>query len=429
MVDMIGDYMYGLAKELFPINRSLTGPGVRETLRIIQREIPELKIHEVPTGTKVFDWKVPQEWSVKNAYVIGPDGEKIIDFQKNNLHLVGYSTPVQMELPLGELQKYLHSLPDQYDAIPYVTSYYDANWGFCLTHRQREVLKEGVYKVFIDSELKDGSLSYGEVFWPGETQEQIFLSTCICHPSMANNEISGPVLSTALGRWLSSLEKRHCTYRMVFIPETIGSIAYLSQHLQEIVDHTIAGFNLTCVGDDRAYSYLPSRRGDTLADRVLLHALKHHAPEFKRYSFLDRGSDERQYCAPGIDLPLVVFSRSKFFEYPEYHTSLDNLDVISPAGLSGSFSLMTKVLRSLELNKNYKATVLGEPQLGRRGLYPNLSIKGNYEAVDRHVNLLAYADGSPLLEIAEKIGAPAWELGDTVEMLVTHGLLSLDGTP
>ena len=422
----IGEYMYGLAEELFPINRSLTGPGVRETLRIIQREIPNLQLHEVPTGMEVFDWKVPLEWSVKDAYIIGPDGKKIIDFQINNLHLVGYSTPVNTELPLEELQQHLHSLPDQYDAIPYVTSYYDARWGFCLTHRQREELKEGVYRVFIDSELKEGSLSYGEAIWPGETQEQIFLSTCICHPSMANNEVSGPVLSTALGRWLQSLKKRHYTYRMIFIPETIGSIAYLSQNLQEMIDHTVAGFNLVCVGDDRTYSYLPSRNGNTLADRVLLHVLKYHYPEFKRYNFLDRGSDERQYCAPGIDLPFAVFSRSKFGEYPEYHTSLDNLDIISPSGLAGSYSVMIKVLRSLELNKKYKAAVLGEPQLGKRGLYPTLSIKGNNEAVQSQSNLLAYADGSFLLDIAETIGVPAWELADVAKILVTHGLLSIE---
>jgi aminopeptidase-like protein len=241
---------------------------------------------------------------------------------------------------------------------------------------------------------------------------------------MANNEVSGPVLATALGRWLGSLKKMRYTYRMVFIPETIGSITYLSRNLQEMKKHTVAGFNLTCVGDDRTYSYLPSRQGGTLADRVLLHVLKHHAPDFKRYSFLDRGGDERQYCAPGIDLPLAVFCRSKFGEYAEYHTSLDNLDVICAAGLAGSFGVMTKVLRSLELNKNYRATVLGEPQLGKRGLYPSISIKESYAAVERQMNLLAYADGSPLLDIAEKIGVPAWELSDTVEKLVSHGLLS-----
>lgn len=421
-----GESMYELAKELFPINRSLTGPGVRETLKIIQRELPGLKTHEVPTGTKVFDWDVPQEWSVKDAYVVSPDGEKIIDFQKNNLHLLGYSTPVQKELSLEELQKYLYSLPKQPDAVPYVTSYYEARWGFCLTHHQRQELKEGLYRVFIDSELKKGSLTYGEVLFPGETQEEIFLSTYVCHPSMANNEVSGPVLATALGRWLGCLKKRRYTYRMVFIPETIGSITYLSRNLKAMKERTIAGFNLTCVGDNRTYSYLPSRQGGTLADRVLLHVLKHHAPEFKQYSYLDRGGDERQYCAPGIDLPLAVFCRTKFRDYPEYHTSLDNMDVISPSGLAGSFAVMTKVLRTLEINKKVHATVLGEPQMCKRDLYPAISIKENYDAVERQMNLLGYADGSPLLEIAEKIGAPAWELGDTVEKLVSHGLLSLE---
>ena len=423
MKDDQGHFMYALAKELFPINRSITGPGVRETLKIIKRELPKLNIFEVPAGTKVFDWEVPKEWSVNDAYIIGPDDEKIIDFQNNNLHLVGYSVPVNTKLSLEELQRHLYSLPDQPNAIPYVTSYYNPRWGFSLTHRQRENLKEGIYKVVIDSQLKDGHLTYGEVILPGDCQEEIFLSTYICHPSMANNEVSGPVVLAALGQWLMSLDRRY-SYRMVFVPETIGSITYLSRNLSHLKEHTIAGFNLSCVGDDRTYSYIPSRNGDTLADRTLKHVLKYHAPEFKSYSFLNRGSDERQYCAPGIDLPLAVLCRSKFGEYPEYHTSLDDLSIISPSGLNGSLSAMKKILTTIELNWNYQSTVLCEPQLGKRGLYPTISVKDSYEAVKRQMNILSYADGRSLLEIAEKINAPVWELGEVITKLLEHNLLT-----
>ena len=419
-----GDLMYVLAKELFPINRSITGPGVRETLLIIKRELPELNIFEVPTGTKVFDWEVPQEWSVNDAYIVGPDGEKIIDFQNNNLHLVGYSVPINAKLPLEELQRYLYSLPEQPDAIPYVTSYYNQSWGFSLSHHQKESLKDGIYKIVIDSQLKDGHLTYGEVLVPGDSQEEIFFSTYICHPSMANNEVSGPVVVTALGQWLMSLKNRRYSYRIVFVPETIGSITYLSRNLSQLKERTIAGFNLSCVGDDKTYSYIPSRLGDTLADRTLKHVLKYHAPEFKSYSFLDRGSDERQYCAPGIDLSLAVLCRSKFREYPEYHTSLDNLSIISPSGLAGSLSVMKKVLRTIELNWNYQSTVLCEPQLGKRGLYPTISNKDSYKTIERQMNILAYADGGSLLEIAENINAPAWELGEIISKLVEHNLLT-----
>ncbi|MQF70506.1 DUF4910 domain-containing protein [SAR202 cluster bacterium AD-812-D07_MRT_10900m] len=421
--------MYDLATELFPINRSITGPGTHETLKIIKREIPELKIHEVPSGTQVFDWIVPPEWSVNDAYIIAPSGQKIVDFQKNNLHLVGYSVPVATELTLEELQHHLHSLSDQVDAIPYVTSYYNRTWGFCLAQRQRDQLEDGVYKVVIDSEISDGNLRYGELILQGDTEQEVFLSTYVCHPSMANNEVSGPVLLTALARWLGTLKNRRFTYRIIFIPETIGSLTYLSQNLQEMADRTIAGFNLTCVGDDRAYSYLPSRNGATLADRVLTHVLTHSVVSFERYSFLDRGSDERQYCAPGIDLPVATFCRTKFGDYPEYHTSLDDLDVISPEGLAGSFDVMSKVLRSLEMNRNYKTTVLGEPQLGRRGLYPSISVKGSYEEIITLNNLVAYADGSSLLEIAENIGVPIWDLENLVSELVDHVLLESVSIP
>jgi len=420
----IGQAMYALLERLYPMPRFLTGDAVRETLRILQQEyLPELVIHEVPTGTRAFDWIVPKEWNVWDAYIITPEGEKICDFQKLNLHVVGYSVPVDKEVSLEELQAHLHSLPDQPDAVPYVTSYYQERWGFCISHRQREQLSPGTYRVVIRSELKDGHLTYGEVVLPGEREQEILLSTYICHPSLAN-EISGIVLATFLGRWLRSAPRRY-TYRILFLPETIGALVYLSKHLEHLKQHVIAGFQITCVGDDRTYSFLPSRLGNTLADKVARHTLKHIYPNYLSYSFLDRGSDERQYCAPGVDLPVVSVMRSKYGEYPEYHTSLDDLGLVSPSGLAGSFRLYQQMLLNLEHNERLRVTVLGEPQLGRRGLYPSLSIKsGPYDRVRLLLNLLAYADGQhDLIDIAERLGVPVWELFPLVEQLKANGLL------
>lgn len=276
----IGDSIYALLRRLFPINRSITGDGVRETLCIIAEELPALTIHEVPSGTQVFDWVVPREWNVRDAYVLDPDGNKIIDFAKSNLHLVGYSIPVIRKVSLSELEEHLYSLPDQPAVIPYIISYYEERWGFCITHRRRQMItKEGEYTVVIDSELKDGYLTYGELRIPGERQEEVFFSTYICHPSMANNELSGPTVTTFLAKWLLS-QKRKYSYRIVFIPETIGSITYLSRNLDEMKRRIIAGYNVTCVGDDSCYSFLPSRQEDSLADRAALHVLKHLHPNF-----------------------------------------------------------------------------------------------------------------------------------------------------
>lgn len=290
LFESIGEEIYSLVKALFPICRSLTGDGVRRTLAMIQEKIPGMKIYEVPTGTVCYDWVIPKEWNVRDAYIIDPEGNKIVDFKENNLHLVGYSIPVDSLFTLEELQEHLHSLPDQPEAIPYITSYYKAYWGFCLSHHQRQTLKKGNYRVKIDTELKNGSLSYGELIIPGQSSQEIFLSSYICHPSMANNELSGPCLLTYLARWIASLSERRYTYRIIFIPETIGSIMYISKHLDELKENVKAGFIVTCIGDERSYSYLPSRAGDTLSDKAALHALSHIDPNFKRYSYLNRGA-------------------------------------------------------------------------------------------------------------------------------------------
>ena len=420
--------LYEFCCELFPICRSITGDGVRETLHRIREHLPALEIHEVPTGTQVFDWIVPREWNIRDAYILDPDGRKIVDFQESNLHVVGYSLPVDQAISLDDLQVHLHSLPEQPDAVPYITSYYQERWGFCLNHTLRQSLKPGMYRVFIDSDLKDGHLTYGELILPGELEDEIFLSTYICHPSMANNELSGPAVTTYLARWLMSLKNRKYTYRIVFIPETIGSITYLSRHESILRERVIAGFNVTCIGDGQRYSYLESRYGDTLADRVARHVLSHKHPDYMAYSFLDRGSDERQYCSPGIDLPLATLMCSKYGTYPEYHTSLDNLDFITPEGLYGGYELLMACLQCLEANETLMIRVKCEPQLGRRGLYPTLSTRESNAIVRNMMNLIAYADGrNDLLQIADRINLPMWELFDIVTQLKEKDVIEVVG--
>ena len=424
----LGQEMLDFAKFLFPICRSLTGNGVRQTLKSVREKIPELMIHEVPSGTPAFDWNVPKEWNIKDAYIIDPNGRKIIDFKINNLHIVGYSIPVDRKITLEELQRHLFSLPDQPGAIPYVTSYYEEMWGFCLTEQQRSGLESGIYRVKIDSILEDGCLTYGEVILPGQTKQEIFLSTYICHPSMANDELSGPVVITYLLKWLKSLRTRRYTYRLIFIPETIGSIVYLSRNIEQMKKRILAGYTVSCVGDDRTYSFIPSRKGDTLADRVARHVLKHTDPNYTLYSFLDRGSDERQYNSPGVDLPVGCIMRSKPGAYPEYHTSLDNFNIVTSSGLLGGFTVIQKCLVALEKNKIFQASVLCEPQLGKRGLYPNISSKKSESSVkydQNMMNLLAYVDGQQdLLSVSDIINVPIWELLPIAKELENHGLIN-----
>jgi aminopeptidase-like protein len=414
--------MHQLMAELFPLCRSITGNGVRETLKVIQTHVP-LSIYEIPSGTKVFDWTVPKEWNIRDAYILDEQGNKVVDFKVNNLHVVGYSIPVDTWVSLAELQEHLYSREEQPDAIPYITSYYEERWGFCLTHNQRVNLKEGKYRVVIDSDVKDGFLTYGELIIPGALPQEVFLSTYVCHPSMANNELSGPVVTTMLAKWIASKPRRY-TYRIIFIPETIGSLTYLSRNLDHMKQNIVAGFNITCVGDERAYSFLPSRNGSTLADKVALNVLGFKHPDYIRYSYLDRGSDERQYCSPGIDLPVVSVMRSKYREFPEYHTSLDDLNFVTPAGLQGGFAVLRDCIESLERNRVYRVACLGEPQLGRRGLFPTISTKDTHRLVTDMLNFIAYADGTnDLVDISNIIQAPVSQLDAIADKLLAAGLL------
>ena len=423
---MIGKEIHNFAVKLWPLNRSITGEGLRETLKEISEHLPDLKIKSFKSDLKVFDWTVPEEWHVNEAYIIDPEGKKICDFSKNNLHLVGYSSAFRGKMQLNDLQKYLHSLPDQPNAIPYITSYYERKWGFCLTQKQRDDLIEGQYEVMIDSKIFKGQLNYGELILPGKSDKEVFLSTYICHPSMANNELSGPTVLTFLAKWLSELKNRYYTFRLIFIPETIGSISYLSKNLEHLKKKVIAGFNISCVGDERSYSYLPSRNGNTISDKVAKHVLKWTDPNYKIYSWLDRGSDERQYCAPGVDLPIASILRTKYGEYPEYHTSLDNLDeVVTPKGLDGGYWVLRRAIEALEKNIFYINKVLCEPQLVKRGFYKSHSGKKTEKNVSTTKHLLSYCDGKhSLLDIAEKIEIPIWKLYELVDELVLQDLIS-----
>ena len=418
--------LFALATRLFPICRSITGNGVRETLRILKEYLPGLEVHEVPTGTPAFDWVVPDEWNIFGAQLIGPDGECIADFAHNNLHVVGYSTPVDRDLALEELQSHLHSLPEQPDAIPYVTSYYKRDWGFCITHRQREKLKPGLYHARIHSDLKPGFLTYSDLVIPGESRDEILLSTYICHPSMANNELTGPVIATFLAQWIASSPRKY-TYRFAFVPETIGTLVYLSKLLPHFQSVTRAGFVITCCGDPGRFSFLPSRTGTTYADRLARSVLSINEPTFQEYDFLKRGSDERQYCSPLVDLPVASIMRSKYHEYSEYHTSLDNLDFITPEALRRTLEIYSKVISANESNCVPHATVIGEPLLSKYDLYPTTGGQVNQLNVALTLDLLGLADGkSDLVDLSLRLKCEITELRKRADLLASHGLLRLE---
>lgn len=425
----VGAYCYEIAKKLFPICRSITGNGFRQSLAILKEDLPEINVFEVPSGTEVFDWTVPKEWNCTEAYIEDEDHHRIIDFKDNNLHVLGYSAPFDKVLPFSELKNYIYTQKNQKDVIPYVTSYYKERSGFCMSQNQFDELakhEDQKYHAVIKSTLDEhGSLTYGECIIKGKSDKEILISTYLCHPSMANNECSGPALSVALAKFIKE-KPRYYTYRFIYIPETIGSITYLSRNLEVLKKNTVAGFVLSCVGDNRDYSYVKTRYGNTITDKLLENTLKHLVPSHKAYSFYHRGSDERQFNAPGVDLPVCSVSRTKYGAYPEYHTSKDDLNLINPEGFAGEYEVMTKSLLVLENNFKYRINVFCEPQLGKRGLYPTISQKGSYSSIIALRDFIAYADGTnTLLDISELINIPAYELIAIKDKLLQNSLLDL----
>ena len=418
--------LLNFCKDLYEIPRSLTGKGVVKTLGYIQNIIP-IEIKKVKSGTKVFDWTVPPEWNINDGYVVElSTGKKVIDFKSHNLHVVGYSEPIDDEMSFEELEKNLHFLRDQPDAIPYITSYYSKRWGFCLSFNEFQKLdRDSRYKVFIDSEFKEnGDLTYGELIIKGKVKKEIFFSSYVCHPQMVNNELSGPSVLTGIAKYLLKKDNYY-TYRFVLIPETIGSITYLSKNLDVLKKNVIGGFNISCVGDERMWGYLPSRNGNTFTDKLVKFVFKDQGIDYKKFCwYQDRGSDERQYCMPGIDLPVVNVTRSKWDEYEEYHTSLDNFDLVTKKGLDESLDFYLKCVEVLENNRKFKLKVLGEPQLGKRGLYPTVSDKNTWIKVKNLCNVISMCDGeNDLIDICEFLNISFKECDEIIDNLKEGGLI------
>jgi aminopeptidase-like protein len=380
---------------LWPICRSITGNGLRESLKILS-EIAPMKLTEIPTGESVFDWIVPKEWNITDAYIITPDGRRVAEFKQNNLHVVNYSIPVDQEMTWDELRTHIHSIPEMPEAIPYITSYYKENWGFCVAHEELVTWpKEGVYRVVIDSQLEAGHLTYGEAVLPGSSDEEILFSTYLCHPSMANNELSGPLAAALIYQAVAAMPERKYTYRFLFAPETIGVIAFLSRYGEELKSKLRAGYVLTCCGDPGGFTYKRSKHRHSLADRAAEHVLSFQNTPHRVIEFAVGGSDERQYCSPGFNLPVGSLMRTPYQQFKEYHTSLDNKSFISFQSLQETVEVYTQIVRTLELNACYVNRIAHcEPQLGKRGLYPSsVDPLFNREETHRLLHFLSFADG------------------------------------
>jgi aminopeptidase-like protein len=419
-----GKQMHEFMTELYPLCRSITGDGVRKTLHAIARHIP-LAMVEIPSGRPVFDWTIPREWNIRDAYVLNSRGERIIDFKKSNLHVLGYSIPVHCKVSLEELKKHLFSIPEHPDWIPHKTSYYAENWGFSLTHRQLEQLPDDEYEVVIDSSLENGFLTLGECILSGKSDEEILISCHVCHPSLCNDNLSGIALATYLARYLSNVD-RHFTYRFLFMPATIGSIAWLALNEPEL-NKVKQGVVLTCVGDPGNPTYKKSRAGNALIDQAFIHVLKHLGQPYNIEKFVPYGYDERQYCSPGINLPVGCFMRTPHGQFPEYHTSADNLDFVSAEAMEHSLLICTRVISILEGNQIYlSCNPKCEPQLGRRGLYSALGGRPEGRMDDQLALLwvLNYSDGQhSLLDIAEMSGFGFQMIRDIADRLLDKDLL------
>lgn len=419
-----GGVILALAERLFPICRSITGDGVRRTLAILAETI-ELERQEIPTGTPAFDWVIPKEWSIRGATIRDMNGRTVVDFADSNLHVLNYSVPFKGTVSLDELKRHVHTLPDQPDLIPYRTSYYSENWGFCMAHRRLAALPDGDYRVDIDTELHDGSLTYGEYLHAGTSEREFLLSAHICHPSLANDNCSGLALLAYLASSIRSRKTRY-SYRFLFAPGTIGALAWLSRNEEETrrIDH---GLVVSCVGDSGNPTYKRSRRGNAFIDRAMAHVLAHQEKKATLLDFAPYGYDERQFCSPGFDLPVGLFQRSASGTFPEYHTSADNLEFIRPEFLGQSYRIIMDVIDIVEGDWTpISLCPKGEPQLGRRGLYADLG--GNKSVGPNSMNLLwvlNLADGRhSLLSMAERSGLPFKELAEAAQVLRLHGLVA-----
>ena len=411
---------------LWPILRSITGEGVRRSHDILSEIIPLERI-EIPSGTECFDWVVPKEWVVREAYLIDPGGKRILDIAENNLHLVNYSVPFQGVISRRDLDAHLYSRPDLPEAIPYVTSYYEPRWGFCLSHIQRDALPEGDYQVVIDTDLIEGSLTIGEAVLPGETESEVLISTYTCHPSMANNELSGPLVSAFLYRELKSMEKRRFTYRFLFLPETIGSVAYLQLRGDELKKNLLAGYVVTCVGDSGPFNYKKTRHGNHLTDRAALHVLEvdERVDAYKVHDFFpDGGSDERQYCSPGFNLPVGSLMRTMYRDYAEYHTSMDDKNFIDFNAMSDTVGVYAKIMETLEQSEVWdRVDSRCEPQLSKHGLYPSLGTIDR-EQISAMMWVLNYSDGTrEIAEIARLSGLSIDQISNAAQQCAKAGLI------
>jgi aminopeptidase-like protein len=423
-----GEELYKLVAELYPICRSITGDGVRRTLEIVDRELGGLEVTEVPTGTPVLDWTVPREWNVRDAWVADAAGRRVIDFRASNLHLLGYSVPVRATMPLAELKQHLFTLPEHPDWVPWRTSYYAERWGFCASQRLVDSLPDGDYEVCVDTTLADGHLTYGEHLVKGQTDDEVLVSCHVCHPSLANDNLSGIAVATGLARRLAEGRPRY-SYRFLFAPGTIGSITWLARN-QDRVDRVRHGLVLACVGDPGGFTYKRSRRGDAEIDRAVAHVLGRSGRPHRVVDFTPYGYDERQYCSPGFDLPVGCLSRTPYAAYPEYHTSADDLDLVGPAQLQESLEVCWEVVRVLEANRRYlNLRPKGEPQLGRRGLYGQIG--GRSDAEERQMAMLWVLNQSDgrmsLLDVAERSGVPLALLAEVAATLEEAGLLAEAG--
>jgi len=420
----IGDEMHRFAGDLYPICRSITGGGTRQTLMMIQDRIP-LETFEVATGTAVFDWIVPKEWNIRDAYIKGPDGRKVVDFRKCNLHVVNYSAPIRARMPLTALKSHLFSIPDKPDWIPYRTSYYKEEWGFCLSHKQILSLQDGEYEVCIDSTLEDGHLSYGECYLPGQLSDEVLISCHVCHPSLANDNLSGLTVAAFLAQFLAGRDLRY-SYRFLFIPGTIGAVTWLARN-REAAGRVRHGLVLTCVGDDGGFHYKKSRQENAEIDRAAAHVLKHYCKFAKTLPFSPDGYDERQYCSPGFNLPVGCLMRSVWASFPEYHTSADDLNFIQPKQLMESLQVCTAILDILEGNRRYQnLKPYGEPQLGRRGLYRSTGGEAIESEIRARLWVLNLSDGEhSLLDIAERSGQPFSVINQAAQTLCEHHLLEV----